>query len=58
MIANIPTEVVPVWYIEKWTKNNSEDGSILSNWIKRLLKDWQESKDNLSGGHNDRTGTD
>ena len=58
MIANIPTEVVPVWYIEKWTKNNCEEGSILSNWIKRLLKDWRESKDNLSGGHNDRAETD
>ena len=26
MIVPIPTEVIPVWYIEKWKKENVEDG--------------------------------
>lgn len=40
MIVPIPTDVIPVWYIEKWKKENAEDDSALDHYIKQLIKDW------------------
>lgn len=41
MIAQVGTEVVPVWFIEKWRKENAEEGSALDFWIKQMLKEWK-----------------
>lgn len=40
MIVQIPTEVIPVWYVEKWKKENAENGSVLEHFIEQLIKDW------------------
>lgn len=40
MVVPVPTEVIPMWYIEKWKKENTEDGSALDYYIKQLIKDW------------------
>lgn len=40
MVVPIPTEVIPVWYIEKWKKENAENGSALEFYIEQLIKDW------------------
>lgn len=40
MVVPIPTEVIPVWYIEKWKNENAEYGSALDHFIKQLIKDW------------------
>lgn len=40
MVAPIPTDVVPIWYIEKWKKENAENGSALEHFINQLIKDW------------------
>lgn len=46
MIVKAPTKVIPIWYIEKWTKENAELDSPLWIFIDRLLKEWEldESK--------------
>lgn len=41
MIVPIPTEVIPVWYIEKWKKKYAENGSVLEHFINQLIKDWR-----------------
>lgn len=41
MIAQVPTEVIPVWYIEKWAKENAEPGSPLDHFIKTMVNDWR-----------------
>ena len=41
MIVQVPTEVVPLWFIEKWRKENAVDGSALSFWIEAMIKDWK-----------------
>ena len=41
MIANIPTVVIPYWYIEKWLKENSEPGSALDHFVRQMVKDWK-----------------
>jgi len=40
MIVPIPTEVIPVWFIKKWKKENAESGSPLEFFLERLIKDW------------------
>ena len=40
MIAQVPTEVIPVWFIEKWGKENAETGSALDHFLKTMIKDW------------------
>lgn len=40
MIVPVPTEVIPVWFIEKWKKENAKSGSPLEFFIERLIKDW------------------
>lgn len=41
MIAQIPTEVIPIWFIEKWCKENAESGSALDHFLKTMIKDWR-----------------
>ncbi len=41
MFVPIPTEVIPVWFIEKWEKENAESGSALEYFINQLMKDWR-----------------
>lgn len=41
MIVNVPTEVIPVWFLEKWRRENAEPGSMLDHWIDQLLKEWK-----------------
>lgn len=41
MIVQVPTEVIPVWYVEKWTKENAENNSPLEHFLKQLIKDWR-----------------
>lgn len=40
MIVQIPTDVIPVWYIEKWKKENAEPSSALDHFLEQLIKDW------------------
>ena len=40
-------DVIPVWFIKKWAKENCEEGSALSFFIETMLKDWKiEEKQN------------
>ena len=41
MIVDVPTKVIPVWYVEKRKKENSESGSVLDEFIERMIKDWE-----------------
>ena len=34
MMAQIETEVIPVWFIERWLKENAEEGSALDYFVK------------------------
>lgn len=36
----VSTEVIPVWYIKKWKKENAEPSSSLDFFIEQLIKDW------------------
>jgi hypothetical protein len=40
MIEKVPTEDIPVRYIEEWLRENIESGSALANYIAALIKDW------------------
>ncbi len=47
MRATIDVEVIPIWFIEKWKKENCENNSALEFWIEKLLKEWKlEEKQN------------
>ena len=48
MKATTEVEVIPIWFIEKWTKENCHDNSALAFWIEKLLKEWWklEEKEN------------
>lgn len=41
MVVDIPTKIIPVWFIEKWTRENAEVGSALYMFIKQMVKDWE-----------------
>ena len=41
MIVNVPTKIIPVWFIERWAKENAEPDSPLDMFIKQMLKDWE-----------------
>ena len=41
MIVNVPTEIIPIWYIEKWVKEEAEPNSALDMFIRQMLKDWK-----------------
>ena len=40
MVVPIPTEVIPIWYIEKWKRENADNGSALERFLEQLIKDW------------------
>ena len=39
MIVDVPTKIVPIWFIERWARENTEPDSTLDVFIKRMLKD-------------------
>ena len=41
MVVPIQTEIIPIWYIEKWKKENAENNSALDHFINQLIKDWR-----------------
>ena len=41
MTVDIPMEVIPVWFIEKWKKENAEPGSALEFFIERMIAEWE-----------------
>lgn len=49
MKATTEVEVIPIWFIKKWKKENCQDNSPLEFWIEQLLKEWKlEEKQNES----------
>ena len=42
MTVNVPTDVIPVWFIEWWLEKNTEPNSNVEHWIRQLLKDWRK----------------
>jgi hypothetical protein len=53
MIVDVPTEIIPIWFIERWKKENADAGSALDVFIERMIRDWQleevrQSKTKLS----------
>ena len=41
MKALIETEVIPVWFIEKWLKENAEPNSALDVFVRQMQKEWK-----------------
>lgn len=41
MTVNVPTKIIPIWFIERWKKEDVESGSALDNFIERMIKDWE-----------------
>lgn len=41
MTVNVPTKIIPIWFIERWKKENAESGSPLDVFIERMIKDWE-----------------
>lgn len=41
MIVQVPTEVIPIWFIEKWQKEEAAPGSPLSAFLKKMIDDWR-----------------
>ncbi len=41
MIVNVPTKIIPIWFIERWKKENAEPGSALDIFITQMIKDWE-----------------
>ena len=41
MIVDVPTKIIPVWFIERWAKENAEPNSALDVFIKTMIKDWE-----------------
>ena len=41
MKATVDIEVVPIWFIEKWCKENAEQNSALDFFIKQMIKEWK-----------------
>lgn len=42
MIADVPTEVIPLWYIDKWIEKNADTDSALDYWVRKLVRDWKK----------------
>lgn len=54
MVVAVPTEIIPIWFIERWKKENAEPGSALDVFITQMIKEWkleeiQQSKLPLGG---------
>jgi len=41
MIVDVPTKVIPVWFIEQWKRANAEPDSALDKFIDIMIKDWE-----------------
>ena len=41
MIVDVPTKIIPIWFVEKWVKENAEPNSALDVFIKRMIKEWE-----------------
>ena len=41
MIVDVPTKVIPLWFIEKWTKENAEPNSALDTFVKAMIHEWE-----------------
>ena len=41
MIVAVPTKVIPIWFIDRWKKENAEAGSPLDVFIEQMIKDWE-----------------
>lgn len=47
MKATIEVDVIPIWFIKKWAKENCDEGSALAFFIETMFKDWEiEEKQN------------
>lgn len=44
MIVDVPTKIVPIWFVERWVKENTEPNSPLDLFIKRMLEDWEREE--------------
>ncbi len=44
MVTLIPTEVIPIWYIKKWKRENADNGSALDHFLEQLIKDWHSEE--------------
>lgn len=38
MIVNVPTKIIPIWFVEKWKKENAEPGSALDVFLEQMIK--------------------
>ena len=41
MTVDVPTKIIPIWFIEKWKKENAEPDSALDVFIDRMINDWE-----------------
>ena len=41
MIVNVPTEIIPIWFIERWKKENAKPSSALDAYLKQMIRDWK-----------------
>lgn len=41
MIIAVPTEIIPIWFIDRWKKENAEPGSALDAYITQMIKEWK-----------------
>lgn len=41
MRVDVPTEIIPLWFIEKWTKENAEPNSALDTFVKAMIHEWE-----------------
>ena len=41
MVVAVPTEIIPIWFIERWKKENAEPGSALDVYLTQMIKDWK-----------------
>lgn len=49
MTVNVPTKVIPVWFIEKWVKEESDCGSPLRRFIEQMEHAWEMEEKALKG---------
>ena len=44
IVDDVPTKIIPVWFIEKWKKENAEPGSALDVFITKMIEDWESEE--------------
>ena len=44
MVVQVPTEVIPIWYIEKWVREKADKDSALQHWIETMINDWKSEE--------------